>query len=57
MHQLWLQKLTSDNDVSCLVAYKFYKNHILSREDNCNIVESLYPIKTRKGAKNPLKPS
>ena len=34
----------------------FYKNHILSREDNCNVVESLYTIKTRKSAKNPLKP-
>ena len=34
----------------------FYENLIFSREDNCNVVESRFMIKTCKNTKSPLKP-
>ena len=34
----------------------FDENLILLTEDNCNVVEKQYMIKTHKNAKNPLKP-
>ena len=33
----------------------FYWKYILAREDNCNLVENNYQIKTRKSVQNPLK--